>query len=319
VPVEDRAAFDWSTINFGNVHATSETLDRLNRILEINPDHKFVIRVWPIINLGDSPDENRNQGTLLHYLYKSGVRETLLQKIEDQIDFVLEGITRPENVVGLTFLEELPQHFTTDEETLGWRRGDPLPWDIARYETQINAELGEPFDMAREDHRLWWGTKYSETLSEIHAKMKEASGGREVFIWQGTLFRTLDMLDSGESMVQDDVVPIYYRDIIKPGLVDGIFGYPNTAAIWEEQTMDIVEGFDIVFWSQSSTPGVMRGSSWDETIALARETHRGNLGTMFFVSPSTGAGDWNPMPYEDGVTFWSNDAHARKLAELVLP
>jgi hypothetical protein len=311
VPVDAQAVFDWSTVSFGNVAVEQVTLDRINTILEINPDHKFVIRVWPLIGLGVSPP-----GTLFEYLYEPGVAEAMHAEVWSQIRFVLDGITKPENVVGLTFLEELPLHFTS-EAALGWYRGLPMPWDIATYEAQINADLGEPFDMGREDHRMWWGEMYSAVLAELHSTMKEAGEGREVFIWHQTPFRTLDMLAPGESMFQADVIPIYYSDIIQPGLVDGIFGYPNTEAIWQQKTLDIADGFEIPFWSQLSVPGYMRIMSWEDTMELATYEHPGNLGTMIYAEASTEPGVWNRMPYMDGVTHWTMEDHVRQVAQIL--
>lgn len=314
VPVEVQAAFDWSTVNFGTVHPGPATIDRLNQILAVNPDHKFLVRVWPNPDIGDRPD----LPTMFHYLYEPGMRERVLEETREQVSVVLDGLNKPENILGFTFLEELPFHWTSHHATLGWQRGQQMPPDIAQFEAQINTELGEPFDMGIDAHRLWWGSKYSETISEIHATIKEASGGLDVFVWQQTGFGTLDMLQPGESMFQPNVIPIHYSDIVKPGLVDGIFGYPNNDAIWQTKTLNIAEELDVPFWSQLSTPGFMRIVSWEETLELARQQYDGNLGTLIYSETSTGAGFSNRMPYEDGVTVWTVEDHARKLAEMLL-
>jgi hypothetical protein len=234
------------------------------------------------------------------------------------VELVLSNVAKPENVVGFTFLEELPQHLTSGHEILGWKRGEPMPWDIAGYEDTISADLGEPFDMAITSHRLWWGQKYARIVSLINQTIKDTSGGYDVFVWPQTGFRTLDMLEPGESIFQDDVLPIHYADLIQTGLVDGVFGYPNTEATLTQRAALIAEEFGIAFWSQLSTPGYMRTLSWDDTLRIATEGHPANLGVMLYAEPSTGAGVWNKMPYEDGVTEWSVEGHARKLAEMLL-
>jgi len=78
----DVARFDWLYLCFGNISADIETVDLLNRLLAINPDLKIVIRLWPIMGIGDH-DLNRSQATFLHYLYRPEVKEKLLQAIHD--------------------------------------------------------------------------------------------------------------------------------------------------------------------------------------------------------------------------------------------
>ena len=108
--VIDVARFDWTAISFGNDPADQTTVDRCNEILRLNPKHKFVIRVWPISYLGDCP-ENSHQATLFHYLYAPGVKEKLLAETRRQIELIVKGVSKPENVVGSHFLEELPGTF----------------------------------------------------------------------------------------------------------------------------------------------------------------------------------------------------------------
>ena len=70
----DVARFDWLYLGFGNISASPETTQLLNRLLALNPDLKVVIRFWPIGGLGDCP-ENRYQATFLHYLYSTASRK----------------------------------------------------------------------------------------------------------------------------------------------------------------------------------------------------------------------------------------------------
>ncbi|MGC9318999.1 MAG: hypothetical protein ACP5KN_13280, partial [Armatimonadota bacterium] len=167
----DVARYDWLYVGFGNVSASEQTVAQINRFLDINPDLKVVIRLWPIMNLGDCP-ENRYQATFLHYLYEPGVREGVAERINQQVSVVLENISRPENVVGLTFLEELPLHFSGDP----WRRnedGQEPTWAMERFREEIEAEVGRPLTWD-DEMRRWWGRKWVEVINDIHGAMKAA-------------------------------------------------------------------------------------------------------------------------------------------------
>ena len=43
----DVARFDWVMVCFGNISSDRSTTDLLNRLLQINPDLKFMVRLWP--------------------------------------------------------------------------------------------------------------------------------------------------------------------------------------------------------------------------------------------------------------------------------
>ncbi len=186
----DVARYDWLYLSFGNIGATEETVADLNRMLAINPELKIVIRVWPIMSKGDCP-ENRYQATFLHYLYQDGIRERVDQTIHDQIRVVLDNISKPENVVGMTFLEELPGHFSAGpfgkNET-----GGELTWDLKRFQTEIEAERGKPL-VWDDETRLWWGEKWVQAINGVHAAMKDASDGRLIWYYQQTNHASLDI------------------------------------------------------------------------------------------------------------------------------
>ncbi|MCM8768397.1 MAG: hypothetical protein NC911_01760 [Candidatus Omnitrophica bacterium] len=307
----DAARFDWHMVCFGNIPADQRTVDKLNEILRINPNHKLLIRVWPIGNLGDCP-ENRYQATLFHYLYQPGVREKVLAEARRQVELVCKGINRPENVYGCCFLEELPGHFTSGGFSRNWKKGDPLPWDIQRFKKEIEAELGEPVDCSSEKHRLWWGKKYTQVINEINKTIKEASGGKYVFYYQATGYYTLDHLDlpfaQGKSL---QVVPIRYSDILKPGVCDGIFGYPNNQAIWENQTQAMVKKYLCLMFSQISMPPGMRLCRFDEMVNLARWEHPGNVGTFLYGTHGRKEKAWNALDYQDAEKYWTLTDHIR--------
>jgi hypothetical protein len=311
----DVARYDWSLVNLGSIPADQRTVDYCNRVLALNPKHKFFVRVWPIIGLGDCK-ENRHQMTLFHYYYAPGVREKMLAETRRQVELIVQGVTKPENVAGFCFLEELPRHFTSCEKFLRWKAGDPLPWDIKRFEENIAEELKEKFDPANDRHRLWWGEKYAGLLADVHAVMKEASGGKKVMYYQSTSFANLTHLEPGQpiSDTKRNIIPVRYEDILKPGLCDGIFGYPNNARIWEEETVAAVNKLGCPHFGQISTPEFMRLCHFDESVELGRWRNPNNLGFFIFTFSGRGKKAWNSMPYENGDSFWTQADHLRKFA-----
>ncbi|MGD9496087.1 MAG: hypothetical protein AB7Y46_07240 [Armatimonadota bacterium] len=289
----DVARYDWLYLCFGNIAATPETVAEINRLLEINPDLKVVIRVWPIMGQGDCP-ENRHQATFLHYLYKPGVKEGVLANIAAQVSVVLDNISRPENVVGLTFLEELPGHFSGDPFRSNVT-GGPLSWDLERFRSEIEAERGKPL-VWDDETRLWWGEKWVQVLGQIHATMKQASGGRLVWYYQQTNHTSLDMVPEGTPLETRMLVPVRWADIIKPGVCDGFFAYPNNQAVWERY-LRLAQEHDWLFFSQVSHPGGMRLCPWDECLAMAKQRVPENMGYFLYCPGDCAARNaWNDDP-----------------------
>jgi len=282
----DVARYDWVYLCFGNISANEETAQLLNRLLEINPELKIVIRVWPIMGLGDCP-QNRYQATFLHYLYKPGVRDGLLANIDRQVGVVMDNISRPENVVGLTFLEELPGHFSggpfRSNET-----GGELTWDLERFRAEIEAERGKPL-VWDDETRLWWGEKWVQVLGEIHERMKHASGGRLVWYYQQTNHVSLDMVPEDTPLDRPMLIPIRWGDIIKPGVCDGFFAYPNNQSVWDTY-LRLARENGWLFFSQVSHPGRMRLCAWDECLRMAKTRVPQNMG-YFFYCPGDCAAD----------------------------
>jgi len=312
----DVARFDWSYICFGNESADQRAVDRCNEILKLNPKHRFVIRVWPIMSLGDCP-QNSYQATLFHYLYVPGVKDKLLTETHRQIELIVKGISNPNAVVGGTFLEELPGHFTScpfGDTGANWKKGDPLPWDIQRFQKDIQAELGEPFDLRNEKHRLWWGGKYVRVLTEIHQVMREALGGRPVIYYQSTCYSSMDCAGENPAVKPEAdarLVPIYYKDIVRPGGADGFFGYPNNARIWEQQTQKPAQKLRCPIFSQVSAPPGMRLCTMEDNVALARWDYPLNLGSFFFADTGRRTRAWNELRYQDD-SCWTITDHMRR-------
>ena len=306
----DVARYDWLYLCFGNIGATEETVAGINRLLEINPELKIVIRVWPIMSKGDCP-ENRYQATFLHYLYGDGIRERVDQSIHDQVRVVLDNISRPENVVGLTFLEELPGHFSGkpfgNNET-----GGELTWDLKRFQTEIEAERGKPL-VWDDETRLWWARKWVEAIGGVHAAMKEASEGRLIWYYQQTNHMSLDMVAEGAALDRRMLMPIHFGDIIKPGLCDGFFAYPNSRQIWDRY-LKLAADNDWLFFSQVSHPGGMRLCAWDECLEMAKTRMPQNMGYFLYCPGDCAArGAWNDDPDIPEGAEWNTRGVSRAL------
>jgi len=295
----DIARYDWSLINLGSIPANQKTLELLNKVLEINPQHKFLLRVWPIGGLSKLA-ENRYQMTLFDYFYCEGIKEKLFQKTKEQIEYFIKGLSKPESIDGISFLEELPASMSSNSWNR-WKIGKPLPWDIKAFEKEIEKELGVPFDMMNPQHRLWWGKKYAEMLGDIHKVMKEASGGKKVFYWQQiAMVGTLDELKVGEPMIDKmghSPVPIYYKDIVKPGFCDGIFGYPGNGM--EERCVIPAEKINCLYFTQLSVPSFMRRLKWNDILDSVTKKDPRNIGTFVYAQNENARGVWNAVPWRD--------------------
>jgi hypothetical protein len=307
----DVARFDWLYLGFGNISANRETVDLLNRLLAINPRLRIVIRLWPIGGLGDCP-QNRHQATFLHYLYAPGVKEKLLERIHEQTRLVLDHIDTPENVLGSTFLEELPLHFSAAPFRSN-KTGADVGWAMERFRTNIEAERGKPLRWD-DDTRRWWGRKWTQVMGEIHAAMKKASHGRLAFYYQQTNHATLDMVPDDTPLSRRMLLPIRWADIIKPGLADGFFAYPNNRRIWEQNYLRFATANDWPFFSQVSHPSGMRLCSWKECLELAKTRCPQNLGYFFYCSGSCAADRaWNADPGIPPGPHWNTRRVSMKL------
>jgi hypothetical protein len=289
----DVARYDWLYLCFGNISASKETAELLNQMLEVNPDLKIVIRVWPIMGAGDCK-ENRYQATFLHYLYKPGVKEKVLKNVRDQIRVVLDHISKPQNVVGLTFLEELPGHFSGSP--FYRKDGDDVGWCMERFRKEIEAERGKPLRWEN-DTREWWADKWVQVINEIHAEMKKESDGRKLFYYLATGHSTWDMVPAGTKLGAWGLIPHHLKEVIKPGLCDGLFAYPNNEKIWKRKYAEVVKKNDWLLFSQASHPSGMRLCRWSDNLRMAREKFPQNLGYFFYCGGACAATKaWNADP-----------------------
>lgn len=291
----DVARYDWAYVCFGNIGATEETAEAIDRLLQINPDLKIVLRLWPIMGKGDCP-ENRYQATFLHYLYDADVKREVDEEIHRQYDVIADNISKPENIVGLTFLEELPGHFSGRPMSKG-----EVSWDMERFRTEIEAERGKPL-VWDEETAAWWGEKWAEAINEIHRVMKEASDGALIWYYQAVGSPSLDRVAEGTPLTQKGLVPIRFEQVIQPGLCEGFFAYPNNANIWGAFTKMAREN-NWLFFGQLSHPGGMRLCSWDESIALSTERMPQNMGYFLYCPGDCSLKNaWNDDPQFAGKT-----------------
>ncbi len=288
----DVARFDWLYLCYGNIPATEETTQTLNRLIALNPRLKVVLRIWPIMGLTPHK-ENRSQATFYDYFYLPGVKEKVLAETRRQIRVVLDHISKPENVVGLTFLEELPDHFS--DSAIGRLPDGKSTWAMEVYRKEIEAELGKPF-VWNDETRRWWCRKYVQAINEIHREMKEASGGRLVFYYQQTNHMNLDHVSEGTPLSTMNLLPIHLAEIVKPGQCDGIFGYPNNTHLWNQQTLRFAKERGWLFFSQLAHAGTMRLGSWEECLALAKTRVPQNLGFFWYCEGNCARNVWNDDP-----------------------
>jgi len=279
------AVFDWSFIQFGSVVDNfgrtmdgPQIVDRANRILALNPDHKFVVLFWPLFPVRNSSP----QFSLFDYLYNEDAHNRLNRRIREQAAFV-QKIRNPKSVVAMTFLEELPGHVTSEPYANNFNR--PLT-DLVDNAEAITRELGRPFD--RERDRKWWGRRYCDALAAIHTEMKKCLPQASVFYWPVERYYTLDHV--GKNLPEKRVLPFSMRQILRGGLCEGIFGYVNTSAKFQQQTLAIAERYNVPYFTQLSLPAYMTIAGYETCRQVALARHRLNLGTFLFIQDEVGDG-----------------------------
>ena len=278
------AVFDWSFIhvgnqvnNFGRIGDGYQLVTRVNKILELNPKHKFVVLFWPIFNVRDvSP-----YFSLFDYLYQPEVKNKLNQRIKDQAEIIKNGIKNPKAVVAMTFLEELPGHVTSEPYANSFNRALN---DLNDNAPAITSELGRPFDKVKD--RMWWGRKYCDALAKIHTEMKKHIPQAKIFYWPHERYFTLDHV--GKNLNEQSVLPFHLKDILRGGLCEGIFGYINTPAKLKQQTIETANKYNIPYFTQLSQPAYMTITDFPTALKAAQLKHRLNLGTFLFKQDEVG-------------------------------
>lgn len=285
----DWARYDWVTINFGNVPENLKTINICNQLLEINPNLKFLVRLWPISNLGRP--ENNNAACFLDYFYKQGTKQQVLERIANQLSLVLDNISSPQNVVAITFLEELPGWWGYSKKILFRESALEV---LEPYKEDIEFERGKPLEYD-EELVQWLGDKYVQSLAEIHSYIRQLADDRLILYWQVTNIITLDLDPAG--------YPYFYGDIIVKGqLADGLMLYPLNAQHWQNQLNLAIEN-DWYFFSQLSHPSLMRQTDWKSALELVKVEHPNNLGYFFYCAGNCRRPHW----YDDQTVLPINN------------
>ena len=99
----ERMRWDWIMICHGGA-AVEECNRAINEALKYNPDQKYLIRLWPIGGLSRFR-EYEGVATFLEYHFGPRVRAGVREEIKSEVNAVLNGIDKPDNILGFTFLE----------------------------------------------------------------------------------------------------------------------------------------------------------------------------------------------------------------------
>ena len=157
------------------------------------------------------------------------------------------------------------------------------------------------------------------SLDEIHAEMKRGAPGKAVFYWHIVMTRPLDEVPAGKTAWETDVLPYHFADIVKPGLCDGLFAYPNGAKLWEMYQRPC-KANRWPFFSHLSHPSFMRLGEWQWTVDAVKTPAPGNLGYFLYCEGTCAARNmWNDDPNVPKEPAWnqprlSSVLHARRFA-----
>lgn len=313
----DVARWDWVLVE---VHGR-QNVPAMNRLLEINPRLKFLVRLWPTNGLG-VPGMDAGTATFLEYTLKPETREEVDRRLRVAIRELREGITNWDSVVGFEFVEEIPGWWGCAHEVASCTEaGGKLPPHLAHYQAEVEKARGKPL-VWDADTKWWMGTQCAASLERLHRLIKQESGGKLVFYHHQVGFDTLD--EVGEKLPADfDVVkwpgyPYYFKDIIKPGVCDGFLAYPNGPVVWNHKYLRHVQQNGWLFFSQLSHPSFMRTAGWRETQEMVMARSPQNLGYFFFCGGDcAAAGMWNDDPAIPRDPAWnqrdlSTALHLRK-------
>lgn len=128
------------------------------------------------------------------------------------------------------------------------------------------------------------------------------------------MYSTLDMLPEGASLDRPYLIPHRWSDVIRPGLCDGFFAYPNNEHIWNEKYIRFAKKNNWLFFSQVSHPSGMRLCPWETCLALAKTRIPQNLGYFLFC-PGNCAADraWNADKGIPPGPKWNTRSVSQKL------
>ncbi len=289
--VAANARWDWLLIPFGNVADTPQGMQQFNRFLTLNPHQKYLVRLWPIDNVG--LPVYGGQATFLDYLFNPAARQYIRATIRRQIKMVQDQLAKPQNVVGYTFLEETPAHWGLGGEL---RAGHftKLPAAVVHYRQAIAKAYGHPLK-CDERFWLWLGKEYVSSLRSIYRLIHKEAPGKLILYWQHTNYLTLDDASfDGFPGTQPMLYPYRWTAIIKKPLCDGLMAYAGIPwKTWQHRYMAPVRKHDWFFFSQLSHPGSMRLASWATALKEAKDPLPQNLGYFFYCGDDlTDASPW---------------------------
>ena len=290
------ARFDWVLVEVNDKSVVAE----MNRLLEINPRLKFLVRLWPI-NGGGVPGLDNGSTTFLEYLYAPGAQDKIDGEIKAAIGDLRANIANWDSVVGLDFVEEIPGWWGCGHEIAkATEPGGALPPHLAHYQAQVEKARGVPL-VWDDATKRWMGQQCAATLEHINGLIKQESGGKLVFYHHATNYDTMDQLPdplpAGFSLVKWPGYPYYYKEIIKPGVCDGFMAYPNNQTIWNNKYMRYVKQNGWPFFSQLSHPAFMRLCTWADAEQMVMQRSPQNLGYFFFCDGDCAdKGAWNDDP-----------------------
>ena len=263
----ERIRWDWIVMCHYGSAGVAQSIRAANEALKYNPDQKYLVRLWPI---GGS-------GRFLDYYFDPAVRATVREAIRAEVDAVLSGIDKPENVLGFTFLEELPGHWAE-----GTRKRE-MGVDIEPHGAQIAEEMDlDTFEWNAETKEYVCGI-YANTLKNIYGYIKSLTPDRTVFHWQHTGVATIDRGGPVDDPMTDNYLLHKLSDVICPGGADGLFTYANSEQVWETY-MGLVRQHSWPFFSQLSHPRGMRIAGWGKCEKLAETRDPLNWGSFLFCS-----------------------------------
>jgi len=286
----DEARWDWLLVNLGNMGARMETVHRLNRNLQLNPRQKYLVELFP-----------EPHCRFLEYRYRPEVKQALEQETRRQVRLFLDNIAKPENIIGFTFMEEVPGGSWGHSSAIAWAE-DPnqLPRFLEGFRKEIEAERGKPL-VWNDETRLWVGTTFVNNMNSVHRVIKEEAPDKLVLLWHKTTIRTLDelgvLLPADAPLATRGLYPYRLSDVIKPGLCEGLFAYPRNPGIWKKRYIRFARQNGWLFFSQLSHPGCYRLGSWEDELKMVKTEVPQNLGYFLFCQGNcTYRRQWNEDP-----------------------
>jgi hypothetical protein len=308
----DLARFEWLLVDV----SLPRTVEIMNQLLEINPELKFMVRLWPVNNLNPYGLQ-QNTAIFLDWRYDTNVKTEVEKRLRDQIKTLALGISKPQNIIGFNFLEELPAWWGASMLTC---QNANLPkWECYRTELEgegvtlptssIPVQCAGPLGTStissgcNAEFKDWIGQAAAESIREVHSIIRdqlvqEGWGNKLIlFVPHGSYDpKDVDLVQLDKSYVVnppgfDSVLGYGFTDIIGtgPGLADGLMVNTVTEKHFftgknykKLRYMDFVDTYNWPFFTALTHAGFQRAISWQEALTQANVVHPNNLGYFFF-------------------------------------